>query len=64
MNKKEMTDRVYDTLMQNTSNPLWDNHEPFDIDEVTDAEVSAEIGVIWLALDDKTDWKITVERIT
>ena len=62
MNKSEITNKIYDTLMQNTTNPFWNNHTPFEVDEVIDSEISADLGIIWIAMDNQTDWKITIEK--
>ena len=62
MNKSEITNKIYDTLMQNTTNPFWTNPAPFEVDEVVDSEVSSDLGIIWIAMDDQTDWKITIEK--
>lgn len=47
MNINELTDRIYDTLFQNTNNPQ------FPMDEVEDQFVSAKNGAIMIKIDGK-----------
>ena len=55
MDRKELTDRIYDALLHNTQ------HARFDIDKVDSQQIDANEGVIQFTYEG-TDYVLTVEE--
>lgn len=61
MDRKDITDQIYDTLMGNAD--VWPSHEPFDPDDIEECNVSAESGTITFTLKTGEKYLIQVTRM-
>jgi hypothetical protein len=62
MTKKQLTDTIYDTLMNNVG--MSDYHVAFPLEDVTASSVAAESGKISMHFRFGKTFKITVEEVT
>lgn len=61
MDKKELTDQIYDTLMQNVG--MSEHHVQFDPSLVFDSFVDAERGIVYFELGDGTEFVFTIRMV-